>query len=398
MTPESRSARRAAGTTEEAQAQGGRDPQHGEAGEARAVQRNQAEALARDADEIERGQCHRDRASALAHREGQRWRSTRAHRRRPPRAAGVRTSATSEAEGEMSAQEDLEEGDRRRPGRRPGSTSRGPRPPSRATAPPARPEPGPGRGRPGSRAPARGARSRGAGPSTSGPARSGRTRRRNRSPRASSPRAPRPAGDRDEPRRRGAHGEEQRDREHGDVEARDGVVGVDRRPAQRRRAHEVRAQVIAEGKSGDARHLRRVAEGQLADEAHVEGGVVGDERVEQELARSRPRGSTGTGSRPGARRGPARARLPHAATVPAATAADAPPGQRGAGGEDRDGEEPGKAGERAKASTRPRRRRSRAAGRARDRRRLRPISGVRDPGPRARSARRPHTALWLLTC
>ena len=85
-------------------------------------------------------------------------------------------------------------------------------------------------------------------------------------------------------RRGRAHGEQQRDGEDSHVESRDGIVRVDRGPAQRGRAHEVRAQVIAQREPRHSGHLRRIAEGQLADETDMERGVVGDERVEQELA------------------------------------------------------------------------------------------------------------------
>ena len=126
---------------------------------------------------------------------------------------------------------------------------------------------------------------------------------------------------------------ERRRPEH-DVEAGERVPGVDPRPAERGRADEVGAEVIAEREARDARHLRRVADDQLARQADVERGVEVHERVEQEIAvpsvarrlkgnwvtasRARKRenaaASHGSGPRHGGRvrraRAPARARGP----------------------------------------------------------------------------------------
>ena len=99
------------------------------------------------------------------------------------------------------------------------------------------------------------------------------------------------------------------------VESRDGVVGVDRRPAQRGRADEVRAQVIAE--QGIRRRPAPAADSPWSARGRGPRGRRCRRRRAGRAGtrRSRPRGSTGTGSRPGGRRGPARVRSPRAATV-----------------------------------------------------------------------------------
>ena len=80
-----------------------------------------------------------------------------------------------------------------------------------------------------------------------------------------------------------AQHEDEREGEHGDVEAADGVVGVDRRPAERGRPHEIRSQVVADGEARHSGQLGRVADHQLARQPYVKRGVRGDERVEEEV-------------------------------------------------------------------------------------------------------------------
>ena len=179
-----------------------------------------------------------------------------------------------------------------------------------------RPGPGPGRGRSGSPRPARASRL----PRKQvRPPVGLRIRREERTRSRWPEQRPRDEGDgrrrRAEAARRSPRSSENEGkRAQGDVEARDRVEGVDAGPAQRGRAHEVGPEVVAEREAGDARDLRRVAEHQLARQPHVEGGVVGDERVEQEVAVGRPSVPADTGSRRGAPRGPGRAGRPRAGT------------------------------------------------------------------------------------
>ncbi len=81
-----------------------------------------------------------------------------------------------------------------------------------------------------------------------------------------------------------AQGEDEGEGPERHVEAGERVPGVGPGPAQGGGADEVRAEVVAEGEAGDARDLRRVADHELAREAHVEGGVERHERVEEEVA------------------------------------------------------------------------------------------------------------------
>ncbi len=78
--------------------------------------------------------------------------------------------------------------------------------------------------------------------------------------------------------------ERQREGPECHVEAGERVPGVGAGPAEGGGADEVRAEVIAEGEAGDARDLGRVADHELAREAHVERGVGRHERVEEEVA------------------------------------------------------------------------------------------------------------------
>jgi hypothetical protein len=102
----------------------------------------------------------------------------------------------------------------------------------------------------------------------------------------------RPGGDRHRERRgaesRGASAEREDECEgpEGDIEAGEGVPGVGAGPAQGGGAHEVGAEVVAQREPGDAGDLGRVADHQFAREPHVEGGVEGHERIEEEVAGS----------------------------------------------------------------------------------------------------------------
>ena len=203
-----------------------------------------------------------------------------------------------------------------------------------------------------------------------------------------------------EPRRRRAHGEEEGEREHGDVEARDRVVGVDAGPAQRGRAHEVRARgdsragtrrrpapaadsrASARGRARRGRRCRRGRAGRAGTRRTAADAVpagTGSRRAAATMARA-------GGDRPAQRR----SRRPSAAAPRGQQAASArrtaagksqerpatsesqyaPAAEREAEGQDEGGVD-GHAGQPLQRETRAR---------------------------RARSAGRPHSALWLLTC
>ena len=82
----------------------------------------------------------------------------------------------------------------------------------------------------------------------------------------------------------GAQGQDETERPQGHVEAGQGVPGIGAGPAQGRGAHEVGAEVVAEREPGDPGNLGRVADHQLVREPHVESGVEGHQRVEKKVA------------------------------------------------------------------------------------------------------------------
>ncbi len=81
----------------------------------------------------------------------------------------------------------------------------------------------------------------------------------------------------------GAQGQDEGHGPEGDVEAGQRVPGIRARPPARGGADEVRTEVVAEGEASDTGYLGRVADRELVRETHVEGGVEGHERVEQEV-------------------------------------------------------------------------------------------------------------------
>src|SRR5207247_1623489 len=102
-------------------------------------------------------------------------------------------------------------------------------------------------------------------------------RRRATTPRPRGRRGPQPVGD-------GPQREDEGQRPEGRVETADRVERVEAGPAQGRGADEVDPEVVPDGEAGDSGDLGRVAEGELPREAHVKGGVVGDEGIEEEVA------------------------------------------------------------------------------------------------------------------
>ena len=83
----------------------------------------------------------------------------------------------------------------------------------------------------------------------------------------------------------GPEGEQEAEGPEGDVEAGDRVPGVRAGPAEGGRSHQVGPEVVAQGEPGDAGDLGWMPGHELVGEADVEGGVEGDERIEEKVAR-----------------------------------------------------------------------------------------------------------------
>ena len=281
-----RRARSASRHRDEPQAERGREPQRRPREKPGPRERGEAQRLPRHAGEVERRQDDAHRLAALAQGEGgggeragqggQQERPARGPPRQQPRDA--------EAEQQVGAEKDLEEGHR-------GGLEGG----EGQVAAVARLLE--------AREGDEGARGRGRGPGRSG---SRTTSERRRFPRrrsvhqwacgfpaktneksvrrsvqgasaTASGGAPRRAATR-------AQGQDEGEGPERHVEAGEGIPGVGAGPAQGRGAHEVGAEVVAEREAGDAGDLGRVADHELAREPHVEGGVEGHERIEEEVA------------------------------------------------------------------------------------------------------------------